>query len=230
MKVFLTLLLTFSAINNSIAQKGSDTPAIQIMHDGVKLWEGPVWPQSLFFGHGISGKAKYFLGVSKETRELLLVKLLTGNSIVVASNKAGIYTTAISPDERYIAFNASTDTLSALCILDVHTKNAQPKVVHSSSQYSIHPYSWSADGKRIAVSLYGRGEKAFRVLVAVFHVNTEKLTIVTEATKGKKLYNISFSPDGRSIAFDDTKESIIGQRDIYVVGADGKGKAVLVGE
>jgi len=87
-------------------------------------------------------------------------------------------------------------------------------------------FSWSSDSKRIAYDSYVNAGSVFRNL-QIYAVNVDGTGLI-QITQGPDSHgHPAWSPDGRRIAFQFTKDPFIGNYEIHLINADGSGEVSI---
>jgi TolB protein len=103
----------------------------------------------------------------------------------------------------------------------IYVANADGTGLHlvTSHAYNEYGFDWSPDGRWI---LYGRAKSQGIYVIGVDGHNNHRLT--SDAPHGSLWPTLTWSPDGRSIAYNTDRS---GNGDIYVIDADGHNKVRL---
>ncbi len=132
----------------------------------------------------------------------------------------------ISPDGKQVAYGASNkEGFEELRI--VNLEDGEPRIVYSNREIGwIEPKEWSPDGKQILVVLL-RSDRT-KNQIAMVSVASTSLRILKELTDWRTPGKMSFSPDGRYIAYDFPPHEDSPQRDIFVLRTDSARQVPLV--
>ncbi|WP_437918942.1 DPP IV N-terminal domain-containing protein [Sphingobacterium sp. LRF_L2] len=123
---------------------------------------------------------------------------------------------AISPDGKYVAFMSEKDLFGIdLFLADAETGQIIRKLGSRTTSKDIDEFSYlesagdfSPDSKHFAFSIFSDGKNKLMII----DVSTGKTIAVEAMGKIVEFTNISFAPDGNTVAFSGLKE---GQSDIY---------------
>jgi Tol biopolymer transport system component len=211
------------------------------------LWSGATLPGG------------YIVDVSPDSKLVAYVRESTDSALVVRDIATGVdrplttssesptpergeyaVSAAFSRDGKHVAYNWRIQSrepganrakvVDELRVVDLTEPGTPaPRVVfrdENTQGYGISPYGWFPDGDRIVVQV-GRGDERTRQLGYV-SIRDRKLTglrmLDWRAARG-----ISLSPDGRFLAYDLPADERTGQRDIFVLSADGSRLNTAIG-
>jgi Tol biopolymer transport system component len=131
---------------------------------------------------------------------------------------------AISRDGKIVAYSWYTDGRYELRTVPVRSSPGQPRrLFRSEDVEEPTPFDWSPDGTRIAVHLLRDDGTSQIGLVSTADgsVNVLKSIDWSEYKKGNRWSIMSFSPDGKYLAYDLAADNNSGQRDVLVMAVDG---------
>ena len=124
-----------------------------------------------------------------------------------------------SADGKQLAFNVLNGFASryrAFGVVDADGKNFHVVTTHAYTEY---PFAWSPSGRRI---LYGSADHKGIYVIGADALNNH---MVTRDSPSQADYGaLAWSPDGGSIVYATDRT---GNGDLYVIGADGRGKVQL---
>jgi Tol biopolymer transport system component len=156
-------------------------------------------------------------------------KRLLTNKKSWADESYALYSTP-SPDGRRVAYAWSVDTRPnserpefELRLIGID--GGEPRVLYASPDVEyIHPSEWSPDGKQIVTMLTRKDHASQIALINA----TDGAARVLKTLDWRGAGKMSFSPDGKYIAYDFPPREDSPQRDIYVLATDGSAENVLV--
>lgn len=130
----------------------------------------------------------------------------------------------ISPDDSQVAYTwSNTQGLYELRLIGI--EGGSPRVVYRNEEVIyIRPAEWSPDGKSILALLSGKGGTNQMALVSIPDGSVRVLKTFDWRSPAK----MSFSPDGRYIAYDFPPREDSRNRDVYVLATDGSRDTPLV--
>lgn len=179
----------------------------------------------------ISADGRFLTFTDWETGDLAVRELSTGtdrrltNKGSWAQSEALAEDSVVSRDGRYVAYGWCDCSRYSLRTIALTEDGAvQPRVLFASEAVAwIAPYDWSPDGNRIAVQIRRHDQKTSQIgWVAVDDGSLHVLKSIDWRVSLK----LSFSPDGRFIAYDLPTDDN-GQRDVYVIAVDGSRETVI---
>lgn len=197
-----------------------------------QVWSGP---DVDIFG-GPSPDGRYLSYVDQKTGDLAIHELATGKKRRLtheASFKAPMqfaFYSKISPGGKQIAYswyNQLSDKNFYYDLRLIEIDGSSPRILYSNKDYEVYPAQWSSDGKHIAVRMYGRKDKKFRIAwvsVKDGSIRVLKISDIWQTTQDC----VSHSQDDRYIAFDLPVKEDSGKYDIYLLATDGSGETPLI--
>ena len=205
-----------------VAAQGSSTPAqLAVRH---------VWTAGQYvglWGSSLSPDGRYLTYTDWTTGDLAVHDLVTGENRRV-TNK-GPWSKAVEFAESFTRF--STDGKQVAYIWDqqggyelrvINLDGTGSRLVYRNKEGKVRAYDWSADGKYIAAVLPKASETSTDrpVQIALIRVADGSVRGVRDLN-GRLPTNMSFSPDGRFLAFDLAANGDPEKRDIFVLDLDG---------
>ena len=177
----------------------------------------------------ISSDGQIFVYTDWMTGDLVVKNLSTGKTYALYDvnwfkSEEFFEAPVLSPDEKrmaYLSFSwANKQEVARIDTDSVQGGNRETLYTDKSAFY-LYPNDWSSDGNNI---------------LATFEAADRSVSLVTVSTKQKKMQRLvtlnweyprraQYSPDGRFIAYDSTKD---GERKIYLISSDGLQERVLV--
>lgn len=131
-----------------------------------------------------------------------------------------------SPDGKRIAFAwFNKDNCLDLRLID--TGGSEPRVLFQDKDANILPAGWSPDGLSILAILQRRNAGYQIVLVSAADGSVQVVKTSTKPIPSSPM-NMSFSPDGKYIAYDAPQKDSSKQNDIFLLSSDGKQEVRLV--
>jgi len=197
-----------------------------------QIWSGP---EVDIFG-GPSSDGRYLSYVDWKTGDLAIHELATGKKrritkeATMKAPKQFAFYSRISPDGKQIAYswyNQLPDKNFYYDLRLIGIDGSSPRILYSNQDYEVYPAHWSSNGQHIAVRIYGRKDKKFRI--AWISVIDGSLRIFKTSNISQTTQDcICHSPDDRYIAFDLPVKEDSGNYDIYLLATDGSGEVPLI--
>jgi Tol biopolymer transport system component len=162
--------------------------------------------------------------VDGTTGDLALRDLATGKMrrLTNEGSPPEIKASAISRDGKEVAYNwPNADGYPDLRV--VRVDGSAPRVLYSDKGAFAWPADWSPDGKYILASLY-KEPSTFQIAM----ISTVDGSLRVLKTLDWFPTNLKFSPAGRYIAYDLSQQRDSGNRDIFLLDADGSREIPLV--
>jgi Tol biopolymer transport system component len=201
--------IRLAAISSSKVVSGSSEMVTR------RVWAGP----DVNVGGSLSPDGRYLSCVDLATGDLALRDLATGKMRRLtnegsSTELADLRGSAISPDGKEVVYNwFNKDGSPDLRVARVD--GSAPRILYGDKGVLPAPADWSPDGKYILTSIY-RPPGSFQIaLISVLDGSMRVLkTLDWFPTR------ITFSPDGRYIAYDLAQQQDSGNRDIFLLAAD----------
>ncbi len=189
-----------------------------------RVWAGP----GEYVSGSLSPDGRYLSCVDWTTGDLALRDLATGKMRHLthkgswAESSEYAFFSAISPDGKEVAYNWFGGKDGPDLRL-VRWDGSAPRVLYANKGVYPFPTDWSPDGKYILTRFY---KEPSTHQIAVISV-VDGLARVLKTVDWSSL-KVSFSPDGRYIAYDVPQQQDSDNRDIFLLAADGSREIRLV--
>ncbi len=190
-----------------------------------RVWEGfPLDNTGMFFG-SVSPDGRRIAFVDWNAGKIAVRDLATGETHFVTktggySPEWGMYP-VISPDGRRVAYQWFLEDSCDVRVAGLDGSEQRVLLHRVGTEQWMHPAAWSPDGRQILVVSETR-----RVQIALLSVADS--TLRTLKTLDDWPGGVSFSADGRYIAYDLRSATASRHRDIFLMAADGSGQIPLV--
>lgn len=192
-----------------------------------RVWDGP--GEFPYFGR-VSSDGRYYAHAvwsGNGGGNLAVRDLETGETRVLTTNEGPLgfpYSAVISPDNRQVAY-AWWDRPGPLDLRMIAMDGSGQRVLYENAEL-VYPevFDWSPDGSTILAALQQRDGTAQLALLSP----SDGSVRVLKSVGWRWPDNMSFSPDGRFIAYDLPPDSDARARDVFVLAADGSREATLV--
>ncbi|BCS35732.1 hypothetical protein TBR22_A49660 [Luteitalea sp. TBR-22] len=197
--------------------QATTTPAVR------SLWSGA----DVDHRGRVSHDGRYLSGGDRTGRGMLMIRdLATGEMTRLTSGTKPyeyVEHSIFSPDDTRLAYVWLNERLRYdLRVID--RTGGQPRVLYElPAKGWMQPFDWSPDGRHIAVQVNTDGVQKL-VLVSV----ADDAVRVLKTFDWRSPMNMSFSPDGRFIAYDHSPTDDGRARDVFVIAVDGSREATLV--
>jgi len=207
-----------------LGQPVSVRPAMTIR----RVWEDfPLDNTGTFLGSA-SPDGRHIAFVDWKAGNIAVQDLTTGQARLVTrtggySPEWGMYP-IVSPDGRQVAYQWFPKEYFSSDIRVADLDGSEPRVLlHADDEaHWMQPADWSPDGRQILV--LGSTKQVQIALLSVADGALRTLKTLDERSPGR----MSFSPDGRHIAYDLPSPTGSRGRDIFLLAADGSGEVPLV--
>ena len=174
------------------------------------------------FFHSVSPDGKFASGVDEETSDLIIMELATGKKRALTTNPGFEWYpeySLFSPDSRQVAFVWSS-WKTELRIIGIDGSN--PRTLRQND-YAVYPAGWSPDGRYVLALVQNKDGPVQIALVSVADGTTRFLKTMTERPSRQ----LSFSPDGKYIAFSAAPSAGSKGHDIFTLATDGSRETPL---
>jgi Tol biopolymer transport system component len=193
----------------------------------VRIWSG----SDVDYEGAPASDGRYISFVDWETGDLALRDLSTGEKRRLTdkgtwfqSEEFALYS-KWSPDNNRLVYNwFNKDFYFDLRIFDI--KSSKEHILYQNKEVNwIEPHDWSADGKYVLTIFTPEEQKNQIVLVNVADGSAK---VIKTLGRGYPEGRMSFSPDGKYIAYDAPQEEDSPDHDIYLLSSDGESEFPLV--
>ena len=187
-----------------------------------------VWtiPGRSNFQGSISPDGRFFYTSRGPKRNLLARDLITGENQALTNNAPGEYSfrPMVSPGGERLAYVQWTENeIPQLRVMRLD-HSAPTVLVNDEEVPWLVPVGWSPDGSRI-LAVFGRKDDNNQIVL----VSAEDGAVqVLKSLEWRYPLKMSFSPDGKFIAYDVPSEINKPNRDIYILHADGSRETPVV--
>jgi len=167
-----------------------------------------------------------------EGDHLFLQDLRKGESLCLTKGRGDAADEIMSPDGKLIAYAwVAEDGLIELRIVGID--GSEPRVVYSNrNMILLRVHEWSPDGKYVAATVFQKDRTSQLVLVLVSvadaSVRVLRIQVLKTLNWSFQWNRMSFSPDGRFVAYDLSPHGGWYPRDIFAVPVDGGPEIPLV--
>ena len=193
-----------------------------------KVWSGPkVAPEG-----SVSADGRFITYPAWETGDLGLHDLVTGTDRLLTHNNYArseyAQGSAISRDNRQVAFAwfNGTDRYQVRVVTVTPDASSEPRVVYNNADmFFLWPFDWSPDNTTVAVWLQ---RKDLTSQIGLLKVADGSMRIL-KSLDWRGPERMSFSPDGKYLAFDvPVSDADSNQRDVFVIAVDGSREHAVV--
>jgi Tol biopolymer transport system component len=228
-KAYERLLSDYGEQNEAAAQARARLAALsgKPASGGSEMLTRRVWAGSgdgEFIGGSLSADGRYLSCVDWATGDLALRDLVTGKMRhLINKTESGDYAflSTISPDGKevaYIWFGKDGPDLRL-----VRWDGSAPRVLYANKGVYPLPTDWSPDGKYILTLLLKEPNTYQIGVISVVDGSVRVLKTLDSYS-----LKVTFSPDGRYIAYDGPQQEDSDNRDIFLLAADGSREIRLV--
>ena len=185
-----------------------------------RVWAGP----GEYIAGSLSPDGRYLSCVDWTTGDLAVRDLVTGKMRHLTSKTESgedAFFSTISPDGKEVAYIWSGKDGPDLRL--VRWDGSAPRVLYAKKGVYPFPTGWSPDGKYILTRFYKEPNTHEIAVISVADGSARVLKTVDWSS-----LKVSFSPDGRYIAYDGPQQQDSDNRDIFLLAADGSHEIPLV--
>jgi Tol biopolymer transport system component len=126
----------------------------------------------------------------------------------------------MSPDGRRIAYQVNRDGLWAIRVVDLEDGVVRDLVHHPDMAGWVDLGSWSPDGRMIAIALLLDGPRGSPGRIVLVRPDDGAVTDIA-SFETRPAQSVTFSPDGRWLAYQRVRTVDSGDHDIYLRAMDG---------
>ena len=176
------------------------------------------------------GRFRFYAEEDGEGHEQLFVRdLTTGETRRLTKGPGEASDAIMAPDGKQIAYVWFADRLVEVRIVEID--GSEPRVFYSNRDVLLlWVHEWSPDGKYLAATVFQKDRTCQLVLVSVADASVRVLrTQVLKTLNPSGQWNkMSFSPDGRFVAYDLSPQGGWHPRDIFAIPLEGGPEIPLV--
>jgi Tol biopolymer transport system component len=186
-----------------------------------RVWAGP----DVHVMGSLSPDGRYLSCVDTTTGDLALRDLTTGKMrrLTNGGSRPEVKASAISRDGKEVAYNWPNKVGWYPDLRVVRADGSEPRVLYNVEGAFAIPHDWSPNGKYILTELY-IDPMTFQIAVISREDGSMRVLKALDGFPTK----IKFSPDGRYIAYDLGLKRDSGNRDIFLLAADGSREISLI--
>jgi Tol biopolymer transport system component len=181
---------------------------------------------NLGFWGGPSPDGRYLSFSDNMTGDLVLHEFGTEKDrrLTEASNGEYAWGSAFSPDGERVAYGWTNEVgYDELRILELD--GSGPRTVYADESFNLGPIEWSSDGERIVVRI-DRNDEPIREIGLVTVANGSLQVLKTLDRDAP--FEVSMSPDGRSVIYDYAAKGDPSASDIYLINVETGDERMLV--
>ena len=199
--------------------------------DASSLTTRRVWKDSPDFSGQVSPDGSYLSFVDWSTGDLAVRDLATGTNRRL-TNTGGwdqgadyAWVSRPSPDGRQIAYTWFATSEDSVDIRIIGLHGSPPRVLYANEElvYPL-PQAWSPDGEEL-LATFARKDRINQI--ALISVKDGSVRIL-KTLDWRQVVGMSFSPDGRYIAYAFPPQEESANNDIFVLATDGSRETVVV--
>ena len=176
------------------------------------------------------GRYRYYMEEDGEGNDHLFLRdLTTGETRRLTKGPGWTEDAIMSPDGRQIAYVWFQDQLVEIRIVGID--GSEPRVLYSNGDVPLLlVHEWSPDGKYVAATIFQKDRTSQLVLVSVADASVRVLRtqVLKTLNYSNQWHKMSFSPDGRFVAYDLTPQGGWHPRDIFAIPVEGGPEIPLV--
>jgi len=180
-----------------------------------------------------SPDGRYLSFVDWTTGDLAIRDLASGKNRRVTSKGSWAESQAFalfskwSPDSKKIVYN----WISEKEIIDLRVvglDNPKPRILYSTKMEYVHPLGWSPDGNNVLTAISRPQNIILLGLISVEDGSFHILKNISDREWGGNPPVITFSPDGKYLAYDYPQDEDTQKRDIFIMSIDDKHETPLI--
>ena len=176
------------------------------------------------------GRYRYYMEEDGEGNDHLFLRdLTTGETRRLTKGPGWTEDAIMSPDGRQIAYVWFQDQLVEIRIVGID--GSEPRVRYSNGDVPLLlVHEWSPDGEYVAATIFQKDRTSQLVLVSVADASVRVLRtqVLKTLNYSNQWHKMSFSPDGRFVAYDLTPQGGWHPRDILAIPVEGGPEIPLV--
>src|SRR5688572_13017795 len=197
---------------------------------------GPI-VRRVWGGEGVDGlggatrDGRFLTFVDWETGDLAVRDLASGqnrrltNKGVWSKSSAFALFSRPSRDGRKVAYTWYNEKAQVeLKVVGIDGRESRVLYTDARLEY-VQPFDWSPDGRELLVAVYSKSSRTGDIALLS---STDGSIRVLKSVDWRGPGTMSFSPDGKYIVYDSPRTGAAEQRDIFVIGRDGKSESSII--